>query len=57
MHHSLWLGIHMLQLDHSLHASVIIVEIQRAHHLGSLQIGDAQHDLANGVTAHQVDDL
>ena len=57
MYHSLWLGIHMLQLHYGLHASVIIVEIQRAHHLGALQISNAQHDLTDGVTAHQFDDL
>ena len=47
----------VLQFDDGLHRAVVVVDGERSHHLGALQIGDAQNNLADRLTAHQLDDL
>ena len=47
----------VLELDDGLHGAVVVVDGERAHHLAALEVGDAQHDLADRVAAHQLHDL
>lgn len=47
----------VLELLHSLHGAVVVVEVDRAHHLAALDVADAQADAADHVAVHQLHDL
>ena len=47
----------ILQLDGGLHGPVVVVDDDGAHHLGPLDIGDAQREAVDDVAADQLDNL
>ena len=47
----------VFEFHHGLHGAVVVVDVDGPHHLGALQVADAQRDLGNGVGAHQLDNL
>lgn len=47
----------ILQLHNGLHSPVVVVQVDRPHHLGPLQVPNLYCDLADGVTANELDDL
>lgn len=44
----------VLQLHHSLHCSVVVVDVEDTHHLGPLEVTDPEGDLGDGVATHQL---
>ena len=47
----------VLELHHGLHSPVVVVEVECPHHLASLEVGDSEGDLADGVAPHQLHQL
>lgn len=47
----------IFQLHNGLHSSVVVVQVDRPHHLGPLQVPNFHCDLADGVTANKLDNL
>lgn len=57
--HSRTAGKHVLilQLHNGLHSPVVVVQVDCPHHFGPLQVPNLHCDLADGVTANELDDL
>ena len=47
----------ILELDDRLYGAIVIVDIDGAHHLCSLQVADADHHLRDVVASYKLDDL
>lgn len=46
-----------LELHNSLNTAIVVVDVDGADHLGALELPNAERDLADGVTAHELHEL